>query len=207
MTVPPGDAHEHPEVVPESGAPTTGPPADGPGPDGGEVAPFAGNPEFAWKALLLVVDWIKHAEVKAGASIAAAGVLAGLLYNLVKSQSHPGGTLAGLAVAATILICLTAFFGALVFWPRLRHRDEPDSPLFFHHVARKHSGPSSYVTELKTLTGSREDLVAEIAAQVYWNSNVAHRKYKWASWAIRSLLLALVGMVVLACLLGYRSVT
>ena len=80
--------------------------------------PFAGNPDVAWKALLLVVDWIKHAEVKAAGSIAAAGVLAGLLYNLVKGESRPGGFLATVAVAATVLICLTAVFGALVFWPR-----------------------------------------------------------------------------------------
>jgi hypothetical protein len=28
---------------------------------------FDGNPDHAWKALGLVVDWIKHAETKAGA--------------------------------------------------------------------------------------------------------------------------------------------
>jgi hypothetical protein len=176
-------------------------------PGAGEEVPFAGNPEFAWKALLLVVDWIKQAEIKAGGSLAAAGVLGGLLYNLVKSQSQPGVWLAGLAVVATGLICLTAVFGALVFWPRLRHRDEPKSPLFFHHIARKHSGPTSYVQELSLLTGRAEDLVAEIAEQVYWNSMVAHRKYTWASWAIRALLLALISMAVLAGLVGGPSVS
>lgn len=169
--------------------------------------PFAGNPEFAWKALLLVVDWIKQAEIKASGSIAASGVLGGLLYNLVKSQSHPGAWLAGLAVVATVLVCLTAIFGALVFWPRLRHRDEPKSPLFFHHIARKHTGPATYVRELSLLTAKTEDLVAEIAEQVYWNSTVAHRKYKWASWAIRTLLLALASVAAVAALLGGNSVT
>lgn len=102
--------------------------------------------------------------------------------------------LSGLAVVATVLICLTAVFGALVFWPRMRHRDEPKSPLFFHHIARKHSGPATYVAELSLLTDRAEDLVAEIAEQVYWNSTVAHRKYAWASRAIRALLLTLVSM-------------
>lgn len=187
------------DVLPTPACPTPGSGQEAP-------APFAGNPELAWKALLLVVDWIKYAEVKAGGSIAAAGVLAGLLYNLVKSQSHPAPVVAGTAVVATILTGLTAWFGALVFWPRLRHREEPKSPLFFHHIARKHSEPATYVSELAKVTSSSEDLVAEIAQQVYWNSVVAHRKYKWASWAIRILMLALLSVAALACLLGYSSV-
>lgn len=206
MTEAPGAEVNRPEASSE-GVPRAGSQAAGPAPTGGEQVPFAGNPDVAWKALLLVVDWIKHAEVKAAGSIAAAGVLAGLLYNLVKGESRPGGFLATVAVAATVLICLTAVFGALVFWPRLRHREEPTSPLFFHHIARKHSSPASYVVELTKLTSRPEDFVAEIAEQVYWNSGVAHRKYKWASWAIRCLLLALVSMAALGCLLGCRSVT
>lgn len=89
------------DVLPTPACPTPGSGQEAP-------APFAGNPELAWKALLLVVDWIKYAEVKAGGSIAAAGVLAGLLYNLVKSQSHPAPVVAGTAVVATILTGLTA---------------------------------------------------------------------------------------------------
>ena len=42
------------------------------------------DPDVAWRALSLVVDWIKHSEAKAGATLAATGVTAGVLYNITK---------------------------------------------------------------------------------------------------------------------------
>lgn len=170
-----------------------------------DVEPFAGNPDHAWKTLTLVIDWIKQAETKAAATLAAAGVVGGVLYNLIKDESDPSWPLALASVLTGLGVIVAGICAGATFWPRLRHREEPGSPLFFHHIARKHAAPTDYIAELSFLTGQAETLVKEIAEQVFWNSKVAHRKYQCASLAIKALLVGLVGLTWLVLILGYRS--
>lgn len=95
------------------------------------VEPFAGDPDHAWKTLTLVIDWIKHAETKAAATLAAAGVAGGVLYNLVKDESDPSWVLALASVITGVGVLVAGVCAGAAFWPRLRHREEPSSPLFF----------------------------------------------------------------------------
>ncbi|WP_328967620.1 Pycsar system effector family protein [Streptomyces sp. NBC_00239] len=156
------------------------------------------NPDHAWKALGLVIDWIKHAEAKAGATLAAAGVTGGVLYNLVKDASTPSSWL-----IASALVCALAVLGAglcasMVLWPRLRMKEDPTSLLYFHHIARGHAAGDTYATSLVALTKDMEALVTEIASQSWANSRVAHDKYMWGGRAIRLLLCALILLSVTA---------
>ncbi|MFI5897088.1 hypothetical protein ACIA5D_44060 [Actinoplanes sp. NPDC051513] len=56
----------------------------------------------AWRALTLQIDLVRHAETKAGAALASAGVLGGLLYTLV-SQTRSGGLPFAVLAAATAI--------------------------------------------------------------------------------------------------------
>ena len=79
----------------------------GPGRPTVVVAEVKGEPDHAWKALSLVNDWIKHAETKAGATLAAAGVVGGVLFNLMQDRHNAGwnldiaSTVCGSAALAT----------------------------------------------------------------------------------------------------------
>jgi hypothetical protein len=170
-----------------------------------EVKSFAGNPDHAWKTLTLVIDWIKQAETKSAAALAAAGVVGGVLYNLVKEQRDPSWPLALASILTAVGVIVAGVCAGAAFWPRLRHREEPSSPLFFHHIARRHASPSEYIAELSALTALPETLGKEIAEQIFWNSKVAHRKYQCASLAIKALLVGLVGLTWLVLIFGYRS--
>lgn len=169
---------------------------------------FTGDPDHAWKALALVIDWIKHAETKAGASLAAAGVTGGVLYNLVKDQRNPGPYLATAAVICAVAVLAAGASAALAFLPRLGNpSDAPDSPLYFRHIAAKHpTKPHTYFDDLHRLTASAEDLVREIAEQVWANSQVASRKYAWATRAVTCLVAALAALAWVALILAVRSV-
>lgn len=169
---------------------------------------FDGNADHAWKALALVIDWIKHAETKAGATLAAAGVSGGVLYNLVKDQANPDGYLPLAAVLCTIAVFAAGSSAALAFIPRLgRRADAPESPLYFKHIAKKHPRkPHTYFDDLSRLTASAEDLVGEIAEQVWANSQVAARKYTWASRAVICLAIALLMLGWVALILAVRSI-
>ncbi|WP_150258160.1 Pycsar system effector family protein [Streptomyces venezuelae] len=158
------------------------------------------NADHAWKALGLVIDWIKHAEAKAAATLAATGVTGGVLYNLVKDVSSPSTWL-----ILSSMLCALAVVGAgacasLVLWPRLNMKEEPTSLLYFHHIARGHTASDSYAASLIALTQDAESLVAEIAKQGWANAKVARKKYMWGGIAVYILLFALTTLSITAAL-------
>lgn len=77
------------------------------------------QPDHAWKALSLVNDWVKHAETKSVAILAAAGVAGGVAYNLLKDQTKPGIFLDIFAVAACFAILLAGLFAMASLAPQI----------------------------------------------------------------------------------------
>ncbi|MFE9310360.1 Pycsar system effector family protein [Streptomyces sp. NPDC007920] len=158
------------------------------------------NADHAWKALGLVIDWIKHAETKAGATLGATGVTGGVLYNLVKDVATPSTWLILSSMLCALAVAGAGLCASLVLWPRLKMKEEPTSLLYFHHIARGHTAGDTYATSLIALTQDVESLVTEIARQGWANAKVAHSKYMWGGRAIRLLLLALVTLAITAAL-------
>ncbi|THA71809.1 hypothetical protein E6P78_04235 [Streptomyces sp. A0958] len=158
------------------------------------------NADHAWKALGLVIDWIKHAETKAAATLTVAGVTGGVLYNLVKDVSSPSPWLIASSMLCALSVVAAGVCASLVLRPRLNMKEEPTSPLYFHHIARGHTASNSYATSLVNLTQDAESLVTEIAKQGWANAKVAHKKYMWGGAAIYLLLLALATLSVTASL-------
>ncbi|MGW2614683.1 Pycsar system effector family protein [Streptomyces sp. NPDC001500] len=170
--------------------------------------PLVTNPDQAWKALSLVVDWIRHAEAKAAATLASSGVVATILYNLVKEQSNPPFSVAFTAVACGSLVSVAATCAGIALRPRLRSKEEPTSTLYYHHIARKYTrgqGSGLYIESLKSLTADSDQLVAEIASQVWANAHVARDKYRWGNYGLMSLLLAIPSLVATVLALHFAS--
>lgn len=169
--------------------------------------PLPVDPDQGWKTLGLITDWIKHAETKAAGSLAAAGVVGGVLYNLVKNQTSPGFWLSAFAVICVIGVFAAGICAITALWPRLNAKDEPTSGLYFSHIARSHPTKETYLDTLRLLMADPEHLVKELADQVWATAHVARKKYLWAMWATRSLVLALSGLAATTLLLGVRSIT
>lgn len=165
------------------------------------VEAVSGSPDQAWKMLSLVNDWIKHAETKASGTMAAAGVAAGVLYNLLKDVSCPG-KLIGIPAAICVVLVVTA--GLAAAWalrPRLWSREEPTSNLYFDHIARRHSkkaGAGAFGETIRTLSAADFELVGEIAGQIWANAHVARAKYRWANIGLSAVLLALIALAATA---------
>ncbi|MGW3872786.1 Pycsar system effector family protein [Streptomyces sp. NPDC005055] len=158
----------------------------------------APNADHAWKALGLVIDWIKHAETKAGATLAAAGVTGGVLYNLMKDVTTPSTWLILASALCALAVAGAGLCAGFVLWPRLKMKEEPTSLLYFHHIARGHAASDTYAASFISLTTDMDALVTEIAKQGWANSKVAHEKYMWGGRAIRLLLIALITLCVTA---------
>jgi hypothetical protein len=163
------------------------------------------EPDQAWKALSLVNDWIRHAETKTAGTLAATGVAAGVLYNLVRGWDGISAVGAFFAFVCGIALVGSAVFCAITFAPRLRvrkRRGEPEdlsNRLFFKHIALSFKGDApSYAQVLATLTSDPHELTRQIAHQVHANAGVAHAKFRWVDLALCLLFIALAALAVVA---------
>jgi len=155
----------------------------------------------AWRTLLLVVDFVKHAETKAAATLAFAGVLGGVLYTLVSQQKKPGVVLIVAAAGCALTIVATAVAAGVALRPRVRVRLEGSSPalLFYRSVAdRFPDDADAYVRQFTALTADRPALLAAVAEQIWANSVVATRKYRAAHVAVTASLVASGALAVTA---------
>lgn len=163
------------------------------------------SPDHAWRALSLVNDWVKHAETKGAGALGVSGVIGGVLFNLLKDR-HPGLWMAVAAVLAAVAVLAGGICAGISLWPRLKHAEDPTSPLYFDHIARAHSKVDTYREALRLLTASSDDIVHELAGQVWANAHVAHKKFAWTSRAIAFVMAALLMLAVLVILIGLDSI-
>lgn len=174
------------------------------------VPVVAAEPDQAWKALGLVNDWIKHAETKVGATLAATGVTGGVLYNLIKDRQNVGLLLLFCAAACGLLVVSAGVCAALALLPRTHlssRKEDPTSPLYFNHIARAYGDNApSYSEILRALTGDRDALTRHIAHQTHANAVVAHRKYIWANRSLSALLGALLMLAASAAIVGIQGI-
>jgi hypothetical protein len=181
------------------------------------------DPDQAWKALTLVNDWVKHAETKSAATLAATGVSGGVLYNLVQQQRDPSLAVTIVGGICGAAIFLAGLFALLALTPRtnplggLRKQpptstasddegqEDPVNLLFFGDITRRYGDDSpTYAEVLGALTSNPEELTRHIARQVHANAGVAHSKYEWAGRAIWALAVALISLAGVAVLVGQR---
>lgn len=176
------------------------------------------DPDQAWKALGLVNDWLRHAETKLGLTLAAAGVTAGVLLNLVKDRHEPGALLLIVASLCGLSALIAGVCAMLGLVPRLsirrKKRTETENedteadvaavnPLYFHDIATKYGDDAPSFQQLfKALTSRPEELVGHIAHQVHANAVVALRKYRWANRAVNALVADAFFLAVVALLVA-----
>lgn len=160
--------------------------------------PYPPSPDEAWKVLTLVNEWIKHAEVKLGATLASSGASGAILFNLIDFSENVTifSILASTVCGATV--ALSGLFAMIGLYPVIRVRHGGDrcvNPIFFQDIAASFEGnPGVYLDRLTEITGSPEDLVRHIGQQIYANSMVARRKYRWANRAVRTFLLSITAL-------------
>jgi hypothetical protein len=167
------------------------------------------NPDHAWKLLALVNEWIRHSDAKAGVTLAFAGVLGTMIFNLVKDFQHRTLLFDGLVVLSSALLVLTAALCAWTLTPRVNDKDadpEAINRIFFASISRHFKGERPrYQEVLRTLTADPDELVKDLADQVHANAKIATTKAKYAKWAIRAALAAGAGVAALAVMVGVAS--
>lgn len=150
------------------------------------------DPDPIWKTLELVNEWIRHAEAKAGATLAGTIAVAAGSFVLWQASTPVWdwwlAATAGLAIAAFLA---TAWLSIASLVPRLRVAPRRDvgnpNPLYFNDIAKWFDGRGAYLAELMAISAQPELLAKELARQVWVNSIVASKKFRWANRAVVTL--------------------
>ncbi len=148
--------------------------APGTAPAAAQVVP---STDDAWRTLSLVVDWIKHAESKATAALASAGLLAGLLYTLVSRVDKPAVSFSVVAAACAAAITTSAVAAGAALFPRFSISGTSAGLIFYRSISdRFGDDPDGYVTAYTELANDCPALFSALSAQVWANAKVATRK-------------------------------
>jgi hypothetical protein len=150
----------------------------------------------AWKLFDVISILVRASEVKSSAALAADGIVAGVLYNVIKDEepiSLPVATLATICLAAVIL---SGFCVACALIPRLWVRGTPTNLIYFNHIARRFSNCDDYIKEFRRLVIDEHEIVTQIGAQTWANARIARRKFLWSAWAIILLFFALFALAI-----------
>ncbi|MFC6597627.1 Pycsar system effector family protein [Kitasatospora paranensis] len=161
-------------AVPVQGAPTA---------DSGSV-------DRAWRILDGVTASINQADTKAGVALAAAGVLGGVLFNLVDKHPGPGPWAVAAVVATAALSLAAAACAGAALYPRRHRTGAAPGLLYFGHIVRGGWTADTFGQPLGALLGDPSALTAQITAQVWANAQIADAKFDWVNRAMRLLLAA-----------------
>lgn len=158
------------------------------------------DPDRIWRTLELVNEWIRHAEAKAGATLAGTiAVAAGLFALWQASPPVWRWWLVASAALAIVAFLVAAWLSIASLVPRLRvapSKEGTPNPLYFNDIAAWSDGQATYLSEMMTISARPERLATELARQVWANSNVASRKFRWANRAVVALAIQIILTVV-----------
>jgi Family of unknown function (DUF5706) len=132
-------------------------------------------------------------------------VIGGVLFSLVGEQHDLGWLPSAATVVCAVAVLAAGTCSGVALWPRLRPKELPTSRFYFDHLARQHPDVATYVEALHQLVGNKDEIVRELAAQVWTNAHISRRKYQWAGRAIAAIIISLGALAIVALFLGIGS--
>lgn len=146
--------------------------------------------EHAWRLLSMVNEWVRFADAKAGAIYAASGVIATLLYGLVKDLSKRPALLDITVVLTCVSLFLAVFLASWTLVPRTKGIDanaHQANLVFFDSIAHAYKRDRvGYIKELKRLSIDGGALLEQLGHQIHANSIIASTKNKHVAWGMRA---------------------
>jgi hypothetical protein len=162
-------------------------------------------PDHGWRILDSVTNLIGHADSKAGAILAACGVIGGLLFSLVSGRTGLSAWAIVPATACAALAGTAAGCAGMALRPRRIHVGLPFNALYFEHIARVGGDSATrYGESLRELLRDTETLTDQLVAQIWISSRIAVRKYDWVDRAMLALFGSLTALGLTALLIAVR---
>lgn len=135
--------------------------------------------ESLWRTYDTINEWIILADTKAAAILAAQAVVVGLVVRAMPDPPHIAWAHRQLVWVLPLVIVTALVAAGASLWciaPTLKV-GEPQSVIFFAHVAKRYETAELYVETARQAWTSEERASAELGSQIWANSLVASRKY------------------------------
>lgn len=175
-------------------------------------------PEHAWHALAITNDWVRHADTKAGVTMAFVGATAAALSSLVTKHELWTSALTVATWVAIVAMIGASWSVGLALVPRVKLKkqkkgrtavtgpvttDDAVNLLFFGDVHRRYGDDRpSYREVLALLTSDPTRLTGMVADQIHANARIATVKFRWANLAVVCELGAALAVGAVALLIG-----
>lgn len=157
--------------------------------------------ETLWRVYAAINEWIRFADTKAGAILAADVFLVAESVGQLKDDDGKFLKWAfytpdALCVLIGILfLVISAALALNCIRPRTRvPKNSPRSLLYFGHIA-EFKTPTDYATTARTID-RRDTAYDEISHQVWINSRVARSKHQFVAWSVVTLGLGLLCLLI-----------
>lgn len=150
-------------------------------------------------------EWIRHSDTKAGVTLALAGVLGAMMFNLSEEVTEWTRFSTAVVISTCLLLGATVVLCGLTLIPRTRTTNGDANPnmLFFASIASHYQDhPQTFRADFNSFSSAPEALTGQIADQIYANALIATTKARRATWAIVAILVASGGVGLLALIIG-----
>ena len=146
--------------------------------------------ETLWKTYNVINEWIRFSDTKAGAILAANGVIASII--LSKLPDHQVFLNEHLTLLILLMLGITTTFISIILSiiclnPTLKIGTKTNSVIFFANIAENFQTYDEYEKNALDVLIDEKHAATQIAQQVWANSKVALKKYKAVVWATYSL--------------------
>ena len=146
--------------------------------------------ETLWKTYNVINEWIRFSDTKAGAILAANGIIASIVLpklsdHKVFLNNHP--TLLILLMMGITTAFISIILSIICLNPTLKIGTKTNSVIFFANIAENFQTHDEYEKNALDVLIDEKHAAAQIAQQVWANSKVALKKYKAVVWATYSL--------------------
>ncbi|WP_371164803.1 Pycsar system effector family protein [Buchananella felis] len=140
--------------------------------------------------------------------VAFVGALIATLVTIVIEVGSASIAMIVLEGVSALLMLLSVAFAAAGLFPRLGSKDEVhvNSLIYFEDIAQEHSSGVEYSKRLAASLDEDGALLVHVGAQVYVNSVIASKKYKWVNRALVSAVLSGVFLVLIGLGVTYCRV-
>ncbi|MCR6641726.1 MAG: DUF5706 domain-containing protein [Sporocytophaga sp.] len=140
-----------------------------------------------WRILESTNEWIRFSDQKAGILLTVYGVIVTVIYSnsdtvyLALSKSYYQ---IFLTIVTVLLSGISITYAFLCLNPSLKNSN-PKSIIYFGHVQAHNKSCNEYIQNSKAILEDDTLLIEQEAEQVYINSTIAWKKFRFVSLAIR----------------------
>lgn len=146
--------------------------------------------ETLWKTYNVINEWIRFSDTKAGAILAANGVIASIVLSKLPGYKvflNDHLMLLILLILGIITTFISIISSIICLNPTLKIGSKTNSVIFFANIAENFETYNEYEKNALDVLTDEKHAAAQIAQQVWANSKVALKKYKAVAWATYSL--------------------